>query len=122
MLTPDILFIFDTMFFYRSLLLNIHIKHLYGVVYGVLSYIMVCSCSIATVIPDSLQPNGPQPSRLFCPWDFPGENNGVGCHALLQQVFPTQGSNPALQVYSLPSESPPGMAGYNENLIHFLTW
>ena len=25
-----------------------------------------------------------QPSRLLCPWDFPGKNAGVGCHFLLQ--------------------------------------
>ena len=24
------------------------------------------------------------PPRLLCPWDFPGKNTGVGCHALLQ--------------------------------------
>ena len=28
--------------------------------------------------------------------DSPGKNTGVGCHALLQGVFPTQGSNPDL--------------------------
>ena len=27
---------------------------------------------------------GLQPTRLLCPWDSPGENAGVGCHALLQ--------------------------------------
>ena len=26
--------------------------------------------------------------------DFPGKNTWVGCHALLQGIFPTQGSNP----------------------------
>ena len=26
----------------------------------------------------------------------PGKNTGLGCHALLQQIFPTQGSNPSL--------------------------
>ena len=25
-----------------------------------------------------------QPTRLFCPWDSPGKNTGVGCHFLLQ--------------------------------------
>ena len=25
--------------------------------------------------------------------DSPGKNTGVGCHALLQEIFPTQGSN-----------------------------
>ena len=33
---------------------------------------------------DSLRPHGLQPTRLLCPWDFPGENTGVGCHRLLQ--------------------------------------
>ena len=28
--------------------------------------------------------------------DSPGSSAGVGCHALLQQVFPTQGLNPGL--------------------------
>ena len=30
------------------------------------------------------------------PWDFPGKSTGVGCHFLLQRIFPTQGSNPGL--------------------------
>ena len=29
-------------------------------------------------------------------WDFPGKNTGVGCHCLLQEIFPTQGLNPGL--------------------------
>ena len=33
---------------------------------------------------DSWQPNGLQPTRLLCPWDFPGKSTGVGCHFLLQ--------------------------------------
>jgi len=36
--------------------------------------------------------------------DSPGKNTGVGCHALFQGIFPTQGSNPL----SLMS---PGLAG-----------
>ena len=28
--------------------------------------------------------------------DSPGRNTGVGCHAHLQGIFPTQGSNPGL--------------------------
>ena len=40
--------------------------------------------------------------------DYPGKNTGVGCHALLQGIFPTQGSNPGLPhcVDSLLSEPP----------------
>ena len=34
--------------------------------------------------------------QLLCPWDFPGKNMGVGCHFLLQGIFPTQGANPCL--------------------------
>ena len=26
-------------------------------------------------------------------WDFPGKTTGVGCHFLLQRIFPSQGSN-----------------------------
>ena len=33
---------------------------------------------------------------LFCPWDSPGKNIGVGCRALLQGIFLTQGSKPHL--------------------------
>jgi len=36
------------------------------------------------------------PTRLLYPWDSPGKNTAVGCHALLQGIFPTQGSNPGL--------------------------
>ena len=34
--------------------------------------------------------------RLLHPWDSPGKNIGVGCHALLQEIFPTQRSHPGL--------------------------
>ena len=34
--------------------------------------------------------------RLLCPWDSPGKTTGVGCHVLLQGIFPTQGLNPHL--------------------------
>ena len=38
---------------------------------------------------DFLQPHGLQPARLLCP----GKNTGVGCHAIVQGIFPNQGSN-----------------------------
>ena len=41
----------------------------------------------------SFQPHGLQTSGLLCPWGFPGKNTGVGCHALLQGIFPTQRSD-----------------------------
>ena len=30
------------------------------------------------------------------PWNSPGQNTGVGSFSLLQEIFPTQGSNPGL--------------------------
>ena len=47
-------------------------------------------------MPNSLWPHGLQPSRLLCPWDFPGKNAGVGCHFLLQGILLTQGLNTGL--------------------------
>ena len=55
-----------------------------------------------SVVSDSLRPHGLQPARLLCPWDSPGKITGVGCHLLLQGIFPTQGLNP--------------------HLLHFLHW
>ena len=55
---------------------------------------LVCvSCSVMS---DSLQPHGMQPSRLLCPWESPGQNTGVGCHGLLQGIFLTQRLKPPL--------------------------
>ena len=45
------------------------------------------------------------PTRLLCPWDFPGKNTGVGCYVPFQGIFWTQGSNLGpwnWQVDSLP--------------------
>ena len=65
--------------------------------------------SVCSVVSDSLQPHKLLPSRPLCVWDFPGRNTGVGCHFLLQRIFPTQGLNLHLlhcrQI--LPLESPP---------------
>ena len=36
---------------------------------------------------------------LLCPWDSPGKGSGVGCHFLLQEIFPTQELNLGLPHY-----------------------
>ena len=47
-----------------------------------------------------------------CPWDFPGKSTGVGCHVLLEGIFPIQGSDSCLvcllhwQAGSLPLALP----------------
>ena len=50
-------------------------------------------CSVKQVVSNSLLLHELQLTRLLCPWNFPGENMGVGCHFLLQGIFLTQGSN-----------------------------
>ena len=50
-------------------------------------------CSVAWVVSNSLQLHRSLPNRLLYLWDYSSENTGVGCHALLQEIFPTQGSN-----------------------------
>ena len=73
---------------------------------------------------DSLQPHGLQPTRLLCPWDFPGKNTGVGCHFPLGEIFLTQGSNLCLlsllrwQVGSFTTV-PPGSKIYHPKICLF---
>ena len=63
---------------------------------------------------------------LLCPWDSPGKNPGVGCHALLQGIFLTQGSKPCLfslllrEVDSLPL-APPGSPSNSARLHQLLS-
>ena len=51
--------------------------------------VCVCVC-VCSVVSDSLGLYGLQPP----PGNSPGNNTGVGCHFLLQGIFPAQGSNP----------------------------
>ena len=67
--------------------------------------VTICAVLSHSLVSDSLWSHGLRPTRLLCPWDSPGKNTGVGCRALLQGIFPTQGSNLGLlpwQVDSLP--------------------
>ena len=79
-------------------------------------YVCVCVCVLCCVL-----------SHVICvqlfatpwtivhqalhPWDFPGKNTAVGCQALLQGIFPTQGwdlPNSGMESVSLAS---PTLAG-----------
>ena len=53
----------------------------------------MCTHSVVSVLSESLWPHWLQPTKLLCPWDSPSKDIGVGCHALLQGIFLTQGSN-----------------------------
>ena len=52
------------------------------------------------------------PGSSLCPWQSPGKDTRVDCQAVLQRIFPTQGSNPHTlcpwhwQVASLPPAPP----------------
>ena len=53
-----------------------------------------CMCYVTSVVSSSLGSYRLQPARLLCPWDSPGKNTRVGCHALLQGIFLTEGLKP----------------------------
>ena len=60
-----------------------------------------------SVVSDSLRPH-----RLYSPWNSPGQNTEVGSLSLLQEIFPTQESNPGLPqcrriLYQLSYEGSP---------------
>ena len=56
---------------------------------------LLCVCMLrCSVLFNYLRSCGLESTRLFCPRNFPGKNTGVGCHFLLQGIFPTQGWNP----------------------------
>ena len=59
-------------------------------------YLCTRACYVASVVSDSLRPRGLYLPGSSVHGDSPGENTGVGDHALLQGIFPTQGSNPRL--------------------------
>ena len=65
-------------------------------------------CSVAQLCLTLCDHMDCSPSRLLCPWNFPGKNTGACCYLLLQEIFPTQGLNLCLlnclhwQLDSLP--------------------
>ena len=53
-------------------------------------------CLVAQSCPSLCNPIGCSPSGSSVRGDSPVKNTGLGCHVLLQGIFPTQGSNPGL--------------------------
>ena len=51
---------------------------------------------VAQLCPTLCNPMDCIPPGSSVSGDSPGKNTGVGCHALLQRIFPTQGSNPGV--------------------------
>ena len=46
--------------------------------------------------PTLCDPMDSKPTRLLCPWDFPGKSTGVGSHSHLHGIFLIQGLNLSL--------------------------
>ena len=74
--------------------------------FSILQYSLGCSvclsgCAVfsSSVVLDSVTPETVAPQASYVHGDSPGKNTGVGCHALLQGTFPTQGSNLGLLHY-----------------------
>ena len=40
-----------------------------------------------SVVSDSLRPHGLEPTRLLCPWNFPGKSTGVGAIAFSTAIW-----------------------------------
>ena len=97
---------------------------------------LVCVCVCVCVLslqscPTLCDPMDYSPPGLSVQWDSPSKNTGVGCHALLQGIFPTQGSNPHI-LYLLHWKAgslalgPPGKSSSNsqhtlQSISHCLT-
>ena len=72
---------------------------------------------------DSVWPYGLETPRLLFPWDSLGKNTRVGCHALLQGIFPTRRLNlPLLHLLHWPAGSlslaPPGKPMFKDILFN----
>ena len=53
---------------------------------------------MCSVMWDSLQAHGLWPTRILCPWDFPGRDTEVSCHFLLPGDLPNPGIEPTSSV------------------------
>ena len=56
----------------------------------------VCMCLVTQSCLTLCKPIDSSPPGSSIHGDTPGKNTEVGCHALLQGIFPTQGLNPGL--------------------------
>ena len=81
-------------------------------------YLGHCESESRSVMSDSLQPHG-----LYSPWNSPGKDTGVGCHALLQkyihskQLINAHKLEAAKQYVALLVRNLPAM---QETLVQFL--
>ena len=108
-------------------------------VHGILQARILASAGEVAQSCPTVRFHGLKPTRLLHPWNFPGKSSGVGCHFLLQGIFPTRGSNPGLPhcsqtLYRMSYQGSPKLGCYfliYDNLsdpgiepisLHLLVW
>ena len=76
---------------------NMHLSHRFNICLTTLRFTLTPGpeCSVPLSCP-ALYALWTSPTRLLCPWGFPGKNSAVWCHLLLQRIFRTQESKPHL--------------------------
>ena len=84
-------------------------------------WVHMCWCLVTQSCPTLCDPMDCSPPGSSVHGDSPGKNTGVGCHALFQGIFPTQGSNPGLLhcrwiLYCLSHQGSP------IGLLEYLKW
>ena len=100
----------------QSLCCTAEIKHIVNQLY--FNKIIFEKCCLTTQLcPTLCDPMDCSPPGCSVHGDSPGKNTGVGCHALLQGIFPTQGLNPGVPhcrqiLYHLSHQGSPRMLQY----------
>ena len=74
---------------------------------------------VCSVMSDSLKPHGRQPTRLLCPWKFPGKSTGVGCYSYSRGYSQPRHrtTSPALAGRFFATV-PPGKTSYFSQWLH----
>ena len=75
---------------------KIHVVSLFWELYHVSQWVWYLEHNESESESHSVVSNSLQPRGLYSPWHSPGQNTGVSSHSLLQEIFPTQESNPGL--------------------------
>ena len=71
----------------------------FAIIYTLHGLLLICCavlCLVTQLCPILCNSRDCSPPGSSVHGDSPGKNTGVGCHALLQGIFPNQGLNPGL--------------------------
>jgi len=85
---------------------------------NICTHVRVCVCKVASFVSNSFLTLWTIACPTPCPWDSPDKHAGVGCHALLQGIFPTQGLNPWLLCFLHWQEISLWLAPHGKTFTH----